>query len=76
MMNKKTRTDPGNQHQNAARTLGPAFLVPLFLVMTGAGILAYGWLQHAQTPQTLGAVVAGIGCVALLSRFLRGQANR
>lgn len=43
----------------------------MLLAAIGAGVLAYGAITYAQTPQTLGAALIGIALVAQISAVMR-----
>ncbi len=75
-MEKKDTSRAAASKQGAGKILAFVASLPLVLILTGSVILAYGWFRQAEAAQTTGAVVVGIGCVALISRLLRRHAGK
>ncbi len=75
-MDKRNTNRPAASNQGAGKILAFVSSLPLILLLTGAVTLAYGWFGQAETAQTTGAIIAGIGCVAMISRFLRRHAGK
>ena len=62
---------PIDRRSMLKRAAGSIRIVPLILAAIGAVLLAYGAVFSAQTPQTLGAALIGVGIVAQISAMMR-----